>query len=41
MMDILDAKVVDIVFILMLYVMGITTVQMVVMKKIVVRKKSC
>ena len=35
-MDILDAKVVDIVLILVKYVMGITNVQMVVMKKTVV-----
>ena len=39
MMDMLDAKVVDHVFILVMYVMGITTVQMAVMKKIVVCKK--
>ena len=39
MMDILDAKTVDIVFILVVYVMGFTIVEMVVMKKIVVGNK--
>ena len=36
MMDILDAKVMLDVYILVMYVMGITTVRMVVMKKTVV-----
>ena len=38
-MDILDAKVLHFVFILVMYVTGITIVQMVVMKKIVVGNK--
>ena len=40
MMDLLDAKVVDVVFFLNMYVMGMTTVQMEVMKKTVVSYNS-
>ena len=40
MMDLLDAKVVDVVFFLNMYVMGISAVQMEVMKKTVVSYNS-